>query len=71
VPRDLADAATAAAQLGGLNPETLRRWAREGRVPYYRVGRRVCFDIDELRDVFRVGSAHPERLRVEPDFEAV
>jgi excisionase family DNA binding protein len=37
-----------ASTLLGLHPVTLRRWAREGRVPCHRVGRRVSFRSTEL-----------------------
>ena len=31
-----------------LHPVTLLRWAREGRVPHHRFGRRVVFRLSEL-----------------------
>jgi excisionase family DNA binding protein len=37
-----------ASTLLGLHPVTLRRWAREGRVPCHRVGRRFSFRSTEL-----------------------
>jgi excisionase family DNA binding protein len=40
-----------AAVAGGMlsiHPVTLLRWAREGRVPYHRLGRRVAFRASEL-----------------------
>ncbi|SEB55089.1 helix-turn-helix domain-containing protein [Terriglobus roseus] len=37
-----------ASSLLGLHPVTLRRWAREGRVPCHRVGRRLSFRSTEL-----------------------
>ena len=43
----LISAATAAEMLN-LHPVTLLRWAREGRVPHHRLGRRVVFRLSEL-----------------------
>lgn len=37
-----------ASSLLGIHPETLRRWAREKRVPCHRLGRRVSFRSTEL-----------------------
>jgi excisionase family DNA binding protein len=40
-----------------LSPHTLRSWAREGRIPYYRVGRRLFFakaDLDAFLRRHRV-----------------
>lgn len=37
-----------ASSLLGVHPETLRRWARENRVPCHRVGRRISFRSTEL-----------------------
>ncbi len=41
----------AAAYLGKMNPETLRRWCREGRVRYRRAGRLYLFS-KEILDRF-------------------
>jgi excisionase family DNA binding protein len=40
--------AEAAAELLDLHPVTLLRWAREGRIPHHRLGRRVVFRLSEL-----------------------
>ena len=40
--------ATAVAEMLCLHPVTLLRWAREGRVPHHRLGRRVVFRLSEL-----------------------
>ena len=40
--------ATEAAQLLGIHPVTILRWAREGRVPHLRLGRKVKFRVSEL-----------------------
>ena len=37
-----------AGQLLGLHPVTLLRWAREGRIPHRRLGRKVKFRASEL-----------------------
>jgi excisionase family DNA binding protein len=37
-----------AASLLGIHVNTLRRWAREGRIPYYRIGRRIAFRVSDL-----------------------
>jgi excisionase family DNA binding protein len=43
----LISAATTAEMLN-LHPVTLLRWAREGRIPHHRLGRRVVFRVSEL-----------------------
>jgi excisionase family DNA binding protein len=40
--------ATEAGKLLGIHPVTLLRWAREGRVPHRRFGRKVKFRESEL-----------------------
>lgn len=40
--------ATEAGRLLDLHPVTLLRWAREGRVPHRRLGRKVTFRVSEL-----------------------
>src|SRR5260370_6529985 len=37
-----------AARLLSLHPVTLLRWAREGRIPHLRLGRKVMFRASEL-----------------------
>lgn len=39
-----------AAQLLGCNPNTLYRWAREGRIPCIRLGRSVRFRVAALEE---------------------
>ncbi len=46
--------AAAAAALLGVRKQTVYLWARQGRVPYYRVGRLLKFDGEELLNSFRV-----------------
>src|SRR5579871_1146124 len=40
--------ATEAAQLLGIHPVTILRWARKGRIPHLRLGRKVKFRVSEL-----------------------
>jgi len=42
--------AAQAAQLLNLHPNTLLLWAREGRVPCLRLGRRVAFRASSLNE---------------------
>ncbi|HEX8566996.1 MAG TPA: helix-turn-helix domain-containing protein [Pyrinomonadaceae bacterium] len=37
-----------ACEFFNINPSTLYRWVREGRVPFYRIGREYQFDREEL-----------------------
>lgn len=37
-----------ASDLLGIHPVTLLRWAREGRIPHRRLGRKVTFRASEL-----------------------
>jgi excisionase family DNA binding protein len=48
VPFEPLISAVDAGQLLDLHPVTLLRWAREGRIPHRRLGRRVVFRISEL-----------------------
>lgn len=36
-----------------VHPETIRRLNRAGRIPGYRVGRYLRFDLDEVREALR------------------
>ena len=38
------------AKLTGLNVRSIYRMAREGRIPHYRVGNRIYFEMGELQD---------------------
>jgi excisionase family DNA binding protein len=52
-----------------VHAETLRRLYRARRIPGYKVGRFLRFDVDEVREALR---ATPDSARaVEPDFEAI
>lgn len=35
-------------RLLGIHPVTVLRWAREGRVPHMRLGRRIKFRVSDL-----------------------
>jgi excisionase family DNA binding protein len=48
---DIFEPLITASQASGLlqiHPETLRRWAREEKVPYHRLGRKILFRASEL-----------------------
>jgi excisionase family DNA binding protein len=34
----------------GISPHTLRAWARGGRVPHFKLGRRLVFDRADLEE---------------------
>jgi excisionase family DNA binding protein len=38
----------AAKLLGNLHPKTVEKWARQGKIPAYRVSRKWCFRASEL-----------------------
>jgi excisionase family DNA binding protein len=40
--------AAEAGQLLGIHPVTILRWARDGRIPHCRLGRKVKFRVSEL-----------------------
>jgi len=57
-----------------LNPEVLKRMAREGRVPFYKVGREIKFDLVELREHFRAAATPTNGTKhatAHPDFSKV
>ena len=43
----------------GLSLPTLRRMVSEGRIPYYKIGRRVFFDVQELTDYIESKRVNP------------
>lgn len=50
-----------AAERLGLHPQTLRRYARQGKIPYYRnTGGQRLYDVDV--DTFLRGEADPETI---------
>jgi excisionase family DNA binding protein len=54
-----------AARRTGRNPETIRRWIREGRLPARKIGTQHLIDEEDLA-AFR----RPERLPLPPDWQA-
>jgi excisionase family DNA binding protein len=38
----------------GLSLTAIWRYCREGRLPHYKIGRRVLFDLEEVRAALRV-----------------
>ena len=48
------------ARILGVNPKTVARWAKERRIPYYRVARTLRFDVEAVL----------RALAVNPDDEA-
>jgi len=44
---------TRAAPILGVSPFTVRRWIRERRLPYHRVGRRIVLDERDLEAFLR------------------
>jgi uncharacterized protein len=67
-----------AARLAKRNPETIRRWIREGKLPFTRVGTQYLIDVDDLPGVgqshlvqeaaapYRVARAQPAGTGVDP-----
>ena len=69
MPLDSTEVAAAAA---GVHPETLRRLHRAGKIPGYKFGRVLRFDIDEVRAALRTrGSDREPSGTVEPDLDAL
>ena len=49
-----------AARRAGKNPETIRRWIREGKLPARKVGTQHVIDQDDLASVLAAGPADQE-----------
>jgi excisionase family DNA binding protein len=67
-PEPLLDCKSAAIVLGGVHPKTVERWAREGRIPAYRLFRKWRFRMSELEVWMRShvnSDCHPCRLNEE------
>lgn len=45
------------AELLSLPPASVRRYAREGRLPCYRINRLLRFDIDEVKAAIKEGDS--------------
>ena len=41
----------------GINGETVRRWARQGRIPGYRAGVAWRFDVGDVEEALRAVNA--------------
>lgn len=57
-----------------VTAETIRRLHRSGRIPGYRVGRKLRFDLTEVREALRVASttpAPPTPAPAGPNFDAL
>jgi len=54
-----------------VHPETLRRLYRAGRIPGYKVGRYLRFDLDEVREALRSTPNDAPAPQVGPDFSAL
>jgi excisionase family DNA binding protein len=67
-PEPLLDCKRAAIVLGGVHPKTVERWAREGRIPAYRLFRKWRFRMSELEVWMRShvnSDCHPCRVNEE------
>jgi excisionase family DNA binding protein len=53
-----------AAELTSVSRNTLRRFAKSGRLRTVRLGRRRVIPIDALRDLIREGTEGPSREKV-------
>jgi hypothetical protein len=47
--------------VSGIRPPTLRRYEREGKIPGYRVGGRLCFKLADLLAFVDASRAAPRR----------
>ena len=69
-PDDLLDADEAARRLG-LHPETLRRLHRAGKIPAFKVGKKLRFDLAEIREACRSTPNNGRAVAAAPDFDAI
>ena len=53
--------ATEIAEVFSVHPSTIRRQAREGRLPVYWVGSTPRFSVDEVASIFRTEADPPRR----------
>jgi excisionase family DNA binding protein len=58
-----------------VHAETLRRLYRAGRIPGYKIGRFLRFDVEEIREALRTSTAGGaptiSGVAVGPDFDAL
>jgi excisionase family DNA binding protein len=52
--------AVEAAEFLGISRNSLYIWVREGRVPHYKIGTAVRFDVDDLRRWLEANRRGPE-----------
>lgn len=43
-----------------MSIDTLRRWARDGRIPCFRIGRKYLVEIDEMERYVQTLKAQPK-----------
>lgn len=43
----------------GVAEVTVRRWAKDGKLPFHKVGKNYVFDVDDLRKLKREQSSRP------------
>ena len=43
----------------GVSEVTVRRWAKEGKLPFHKVGKNYVFGVDDLRKLKRGQSSRP------------
>jgi excisionase family DNA binding protein len=60
----------------GVSAEVIRRWHKAGRIPGYRAGRLLRFDLDEVRAALRSpestrSSSSGNGAHLEPDLDAI
>jgi excisionase family DNA binding protein len=73
VPNGELLSADALSPLVDVHPETLRRKAREGVIPSYKIGNALRFDLDEVREACRAtpGGRARASTAVTPNFDAL
>ena len=54
-----------------IHPESLRRMAREGRIPSVKIGHTLRFDLDEVVAACRNEHRESTRVAATPDFDAI
>jgi hypothetical protein len=54
-----------------IHPESLRRMARQGRIPSVSIGRALRFDLEEVVAACRNESHQSTRVAATPNFDAL